>query len=40
LSVVWNHDLDHLTRDQIMQLQPELTILGGKVVYEKVEIGG
>ena len=38
--VVWNHDLYHLTRDQIMQLQPELTIVDGKVVYEKVKTDG
>jgi len=38
--VVWNHDLYHLTRDQLMELQPEITIVGGKVVYEKVKAGG
>jgi hypothetical protein len=37
---IWNHDLYHLTRDQILELQPEMTILGGQIVYEKAKAGG
>ena len=37
--VVWNHDLYHLARDQILELQPEITILDGQIVYEKAKVG-
>ena len=38
--LVRNHVLYHLTRDQILELQPEMTILGGQIVYEKAKSGG
>ena len=37
--VVWNHDLYHLARDQILELQLEIMILDGQIVYEKAKVG-